>query len=152
MTCMLKKRFFSFSLLELLTAMAIIGVTVIGALSVFSLATRSTSDDEGLVTIRETASLYLGGLYLAKDVRSLLFSPGEIGELETSGFSRLKMTDLVTNFDNNRRVRITRRVHRWKPLLVSVGIDFIGVKDGRENIVHFETEYSDLYMDKIRED
>jgi prepilin-type N-terminal cleavage/methylation domain-containing protein len=152
-----KRRFPSFTLIEVLAALVIIGIGVTSTLTLIVNVQKYLSMDKELGRVVTYTDNYLSKLYLSGNLKSDLFNKDEIAKLSVLNTFPVLMPPAETNLGENIKVLVNRKINRWDPLLVDIGIESIitYVNKSSTNIkprkrdYWIETTFSENYLKKL---
>lgn len=150
------KKLRAFSLIEVLVAISIIGIVVVSTMSVFVNMNRYLFQDKDLQSVNDFSQRYLFNLYEGESLRSNLFTPMDISNLNRQRIFPVLLKPEETNITTNIRFFINKKVERWDPLLVNVGLEaLITVPEAKRTGAktrHYwiETTLSENYLSKLK--
>jgi prepilin-type N-terminal cleavage/methylation domain-containing protein len=146
----------AFSLIEVLVAIFIIGVVVVSTLSVFVNMNRYLFQDKDLQAVNDFSQRYLFSLYLDGNLKERLFTASEISNLNRSRIFPMMLKPEETNITPNIRFFINRKIERWDPLLVNIGLEaLVNVPESKRTGAKtrqywIETTLSESYLVKLK--
>lgn len=151
----MKKRYKAFTLVELLVSLAVIAIAVTSALTVMVFSQRTLTQDKDLQLSVDFSNDYFSRLTVCADLKKELFSGEESASIIRSGEFPVIMGPMTTNLSRNVQAIISRKVNRWSPLLIDIGIEIIvtGNKNAASGDIKrnfwFETTFSEKYLKKM---
>ncbi|OHD53377.1 MAG: hypothetical protein A2Y33_05550 [Spirochaetes bacterium GWF1_51_8] len=148
-----KKRFRGFTLIEVIISLSIISTTIVTVLTIYSSMTNLLNYDRTTEKAISEAHNYLAGVYLAPDLKTALFDASEMSNLTVTSVYPLKFRAKEYPIDENIKMLVNKKVERYDPLLVYVGIEMLIVRQGTNQppkSYWIETAFSEVYMDKVK--
>lgn len=150
------KRLKSFSLIEVLVALSIMGVITVSTLSVFINMNRYLFQDKDVQAVIDFSEHYFYSLYFSDDLKAGAFQAPEISNLNKVYQFPVLLPPLETNISPTIKVLINRKVERWEPLLMNIGLEAMITppenKKVGNKIRHYwiETTLSSSYLAKLK--
>lgn len=142
----------SFTLIEVLVALSIIGIATLSTLTIFANLARYSVSDKRMQLAVETANNHLSQLYLAKELKTTLFDAKEISNINTIRRFPLRLKPQRINIEDDIFMLVNKKIVSYEPLLVDVGIEvIIPSKVSNQKARHYwvETTLSESYMNKL---
>lgn len=144
-----KARLGAFTILEMMVALAVIGISVTAVLTILSAGRRLGETDLELMSAVRYCDDYFGRLWLAEKPEELLFSEEERRVLSGARDFPVFMPPAQTNMMPGVTVILSRRVRRFSPLLADIGAEVLVKIGGRERRFWMETTLSGAFLDKL---
>lgn len=126
----MNKRLGGFTLIEVLVSITIISIAILSTLSVFTQISKQVSSDDEERAIYSLIESKFVTYQTADDVKSILFSREERNLLSTNHRWPVFAPLIQTNIGNH-SLLISRKIRRWEPLLVDVGMEAIFHHNGK---------------------
>lgn len=148
----MKKSSRAFSLLEVLVALTIIAISVTAVMTVLANTQRGMNQDRDLQYSIDFSNRYFGEIYVSEDLKRRLFTDIEIREMGAVRVFPYLPERIVTNLKENVTAVISRRVNRWEPLLIDVGLEITVTGKDKKKVrkdYRFETSFSETYLKKL---
>lgn len=143
----------AFSLVEVLVALSIIAMASSSIISLLSNATRFLRIDEKLQSATYLGERYLSELYLAPDLKKALFTTNELALLGPSPRVPRMLPPERISTPEGILMLVNKKIRRWQPLLVDVGIELIWQAAGtnaRQRQYWLETTLSEEYLTRLK--
>ncbi len=143
----------AFSLIEVLVALSIIAMASSSIITLLSNATRFMHVDEKLQTATQISDRYLNEIYMAKDLKKALFTTNELSILGPNvKLPKLLPPQRITTPEGILML-INKKIRRWDPLLVDVGIELIWQSlstNTKARQFWVETTFSEEYLKRLK--
>ncbi len=125
---MMTKKLKGFTLIEVLVSITIISIATLSTLAVFVQLHQQMSSDSQEKKIYSLIESKLASYASADDLKSVLFSHEEIEFLNANPHGTVPL--IQTNFERHTFL-ISRKIRRWNPLLVDVGMEAVFRHNGK---------------------
>jgi type II secretory pathway pseudopilin PulG len=148
-----KKIFKSFTIIEVLVALFIIGIAGASVVGLYSNAAGTISSDSELQKTVDFSNSYLTEIYLCDDLKSALFGESEISNLSRINKFPVFLKPWKTNIAPDIEIFITKKVNRFTPLMADVGIEAVihyNKEEKRIKRYWVETSFSENYLMKMK--
>ena len=151
-----RMRLGAFSLIEVMVSLTIMSMIVLSTLSVFLNMNRYLFQDRDVQSVIDYSEKYFFNLYFSDNLKNVLFQPAEISNFNRGVRTPVLLPPVETNAAQNIRIFINRKIERWDPLLVNIGMEaVITIPESRRTGTktrHYwiETTLSENYLSKLK--
>ncbi len=148
-----KRIFKSFTIIEVLVALFIIGIAGAAVVGLYSNAAGTISSDSELQKTIDFSNSYLTEIYLCDNLKKALFLESELSNLNKINKFPVFLKPWKTNITPDIEIFITKKVNRLTPLSADVGIEAIIHYNNEEKRIKrywVETSFSENYLIKMK--